>query len=83
MRDRRARLGDPGPLARLEMDGVAEDRAGAEKACRLVGMEIVVRPGVEAEHPGDLVELLGKMRLHRAVGMLGPEGAQRGKLPGR
>ncbi len=75
-------LGEPRALARREVDGVAEEAARPQQAEALVDAEIVGRLGEEPRHPGDLLELLGEMRLHQAGRRLGPERAERLELLG-
>jgi hypothetical protein len=76
----RADLRQAVDLARLQVDGVAIEAVRTQQPVRLVGVEVVARLRVERLDPGDLVGLLGDMGLHQAVGMFGPERAERVEL---
>lgn len=62
---------------------MAEDGPLAQQPLCLVGVEIVARLRMQRLHPFDLVELLGEVGLHQAIGMLAPERPQRRELLGR
>ena len=83
MHQRRAGLAQAGALAAGQVDGVTVKTALAEQAVSFVRVEIISRLGVEAQHPVDFVCLLGQMGLHQAIGVFGPERAQRVELGGR
>jgi hypothetical protein len=73
----------PGPFAVGQVDGVAEDGAGAHEAEAFVGVEVVARLGEELGHPGAFVGLFRKVGLHQAVRVFGPECTHRLELVGR
>ena len=76
-------MSQAGALAVAQVDGVAVDRAFAQEALRLVGVEVVAGLGEEVADPGDLVQLFGKVGLHQAVGEFAPEAAKGVELLGR
>ena len=76
MDQRGAGFRQPVALARLEVDRVAVKPARPKQAMRLVGIKVIARLRIKAQNPFDLVHLLGKMGLHQAVRVLGPERAQ-------
>jgi hypothetical protein len=55
-------------------------QAPSPRSPNLVDIGVVARLGVELGDPGDLVVLFGEMGLHQAVGVLGPERAERFEL---
>jgi hypothetical protein len=76
MHQPRADLGQPGSLARLQMDRMAIQPARPEQPVSLIGIEIIPRRRIQRPDPCHLVGLLAQMGLHQAVRMLGPKRPQ-------
>ena len=69
-------LGQAVLFALGQVDGVAEDGTFAQKALSLVGVKVIAGLRVERADPGHFVDLFGKVGLHQAIGVFGPQGAE-------